>query len=454
MTEVELFGFDILSLINLQNLIAILIGSFAGLLLGSIPGLGSMILLAILLPFTFFLPPAPAILLMLSAYQAGEYGGSISSIIIGIPGTPSATATLLDGHPFAVNESPGKALSYSLQASFIGAIIGSLILIFFSAPVAAFALRWSSPEYFLIGVLGIIAVASLSSKDTIKSFISVILGLMAATVGLDIFSGLPRFTMGYRELLNGISMIALIIGVFGVPEILSMLTEKAIESISIGKENLKGALSWKERSSVAKPTILGALIGTGVGIFPGLGAGTSSWFGYALAKKISASPQTFGQGNPEGIVGPESANNGAVGGALLPLLTLGIPGSPAIAIILGAFIMQGIQPGPGVFNNEKALVYTILFGYFIAAFIMLLCGRLLTPVFARVVTIPNYILGPMVLLITSVGIFVSEGMVFNIWFALIFGLAFYFLLKLDYSAPAFVLAFVLGPIIEKTFADP
>lgn len=444
-------AFDWSIIFSLDNLLAIIIGSLAGLVLGAIPGMGSMILLAILLPFTYLLEPAAAVLLMMSAYQAGEYGGSISSVILGIPGTPSAAATVLDGHTYAQNKSPGRALAYSLQASLIGALLGSLVLIFFAGPLTDFALRWSAPEYFLVGVLGILAVATLSSKDKLKSMISMILGLMVATIGVDIFSGAPRFTIGFVEFLSGVSMIALIIGVFGIPEIIKMLIQKDIPIDKSNKDNFSGKLKLQERIRVLKKSLLGGTVGVGVGIFPGLGAGTASWFGYALAKKTSKNPETFGKGNPDGIIGPESANNGAVGGALLPLLALGIPGSPAIAIIAGAFIMQGITPGPGVFNNETDLVNAILFGYLIAAFVMFILGRFLTPVFARVISIPNIILAPSVLLITIIGIYISEGMIFNLWVALLIGLIAYILIKLDFSVPSFVLAFVLGPIIETNF---
>ncbi|MDW7668668.1 MAG: tripartite tricarboxylate transporter permease [Bacillota bacterium] len=439
-----------LLIFTVKNIFILIFGTLFGLVLGAIPGLGSMILLALLLPITYFLEPAAAILLMLSAYQGGEYGGSISSIILGIPGTPSASATVLDGYKLALNESPGVALAYSLQASFIGAIFGGLVLLLLSAPLASFALKWSAPEYFLVGVLGIIAVAALSSKDIVKSVISVLLGLMAATIGLDIFSGLERFTMGRIELIHGLSIISLIIGVFGIPEIFKMMTSDSLGQ-KLEYDNLSGKLNFNKRLKVMKPTILGAITGSIIGIFPGLGSGTSSWFGYALAKKTSKDPKSFGEGNPDGIVGPEAANNAAVGGALLPLLTLGIPGSPAIAIIMGAFIMQGIQPGPSVFSTEKVLVYTILIGFIVSSFIMLGVGRLLTPLFARVVIIPNHILAPIVLIITIIGIYVSEPLLINLWVALIIGVSAYYLVKIEYSAPSFVLAFVLGPIIEKNF---
>lgn len=447
----DIAGFDLSIIFNMNNLLAIIIGSFFGLLIGAIPGMGSMILLAILLPFTYLLEPATGILLLLSAYQSAEYGGSISSVILGIPGTPAAAATVIDGHQYAVKKSPGEALSISLQASLTGGIIGSLVLILFTVPLTNFALKWSAPEYFLVGVLGILAVAALSSKDKIKSVISVILGLMVATIGMDIFSGIPRYTMGSIDLLTGVSMVALIIGVFGIPEILKMFIEVEGGENQQQHKNLSGKLSWTRRLKSIKMSLIGGTIGTGIGIFPGLGAGTASWFGYAAAKKVSKDPSSFGKGNPDGIIGPESANNGAVGGALLPLLTLGIPGSPAIAIIAGAFIMQGITPGPTVFKSETALVNSILYGLLIATIIMFILGRLLTPIFARVIIIPNIILAPSILLLTFIGIYLSDGTIFNLWVALIVGLIAYALLKLDFSAPSFVLAFVLGPIIELNF---
>lgn len=448
---VDLLSFDFSTLFTLTNLFVIIIGSLIGLFFGAIPGLGAMVTVVLMLPISFMLPPLPAILLLLSIYQSSEYGGSISSIVLGIPGTSSNVATILDGHALAKNGYPGKALGYSLFSSTIGGLFGGLVLVFFAIPVAKFALTLSYPEYFLIALLGILAVASISSTDMIKSIISAILGLMAGTVGIDLITGQQRFTAGRMELMDGFDMIAIILGMFAFTEVATMIRENLGKKPSKENINVSTKLSFHEYKGVWKVTSISGMIGSIVGIFPGTGSGTASWFGYSAAKKISKNPEQFGKGSPEGIAGPESANNAAVGGAVLPLLTLGVPGSPTIAIIMGAFIIHGIIPGPHIFTENPELTYGILFGFLLTSVAMYISGRLFTPLFSRVLQIPIDLLIPMVLLISIIGVFASNFMFFEIWIALVVGIIAFYMRNLNYSLPAFVLAFVLGNILETNF---
>lgn len=446
----ELFGFDISIIFSLSNLMAILIGTFVGMLIGALPGLGAAIAIVLLLPLSYGMEPLASILMLLATYQAAEYGGSISSIMLGIPGTPAAAATLLDGNRLARKSSPGKALAYSLSASTIGGIFGGLVLIFFSLPLSKFALVISDPEFFLIGLLGLIAVAGLSSRDTIRSFISVVLGLMAGTVGQDLFTGENRFTLGQIELMDGISLVALLVGMFAFSELFKMVNEDLDTKYTVSKQNLKTNLTMNEFKSVIKPKFIGSTIGSVIGIFPGLGSATASWFAYSAAKRYSKKPETFGQGNPEGIAAPESANNATVGGALVPLLTLGIPGSPATAIIMGAFIIHGIQPGPKLFSTNVTLVNGIFYGFLLTTIAMFIVGKFITPVFARVIKVPNPILIPIVLVLSIIGIFVARNMFFDIWFGILIGILSFILVKLQFSLPSFILGFILCPIIEES----
>jgi putative tricarboxylic transport membrane protein len=310
--------------------------------------------------------------------------------------------------------------------------------------------RFSDPEFFLIGVLGLIAVAALSSADGIKSAISVLLGLMLGTVGLDVFTGAQRFTLGRLELMDGISMIALLTGMFALSEVLVMVSEDLHKRYSAGKTKVSTHLTWQEFKNTFRATMLGSAIGSVVGLFPGMGAGPASWFAYIQAKRNSKSPETFGKGNPDGIVAPEAANNAVVGGALVPLLALGIPGSPATAIVLGAFIIHGIEPGPNLFRGDTDLVYGIFYGFMLATVLMYIAGRLVTNLFARSLTIPNIYLIPIILILSIVGVFASQALHFNLWFALAIGVISFFLKKLHYSLPSFVLAFILSPIIEES----
>lgn len=447
----ELFNFDFASLFTLTNLLVIVLGSLIGLFFGAIPGLGAMVTVVLMLPISFMLPPLPAILLLLSIYQSSEYGGSISSIVLGIPGTSSNVATILDGHAMAKNGYPGKALGYSLFASTIGGLFGGLVLVFLAVPVAKFALTLSYPEYFLIALLGILAVASISSTDMTKSVMSAILGLMAGTVGLDLITGEQRFTAGRMELMEGFDMIPIILGMFALSEVATMIRENLRNKKKNKPIDASTKLTSKEYKPILKVTGIGGVIGSIVGVFPGTGSGTASWFGYSVAKKFSKKPEEFGKGSPEGIAGPESANNAAVGGAVLPLLTLGVPGSPTIAIIMGAFIIHGIVPGPHIFTENPELTYGILFGFLLTSVAMYISGRLFTPLFSRVLQIPIDLLIPSVLLISIIGVFAANYMFFEIWIALVVGIIAFFMRNLGYSLPAFVLAFVLGNILETNF---
>lgn len=446
----DVFSFDFSSLFTIQSLLCIALGTLYGLLIGALPGLGATVGIALILPVTFTLDPLPAILLLVAVYQAAEYGGSISSIVLGVPGTPAAVATLLDGVPLARKGSPGKALGYSLTASTIGGLFGGVMLMTLTIPLASVAVKFGDPEFFLIGVLGLILVGGLSSKDIPKSALSVLFGLMLSMVGIDAITGAARFTFGSLSLLDGFSMIAILIGMFALSEVLFMLSELGKRYVT-EKKNLKTHISWKEYKSVNKSVIKGSIIGSIVGVIPGLGAGPASWFAYTEVKRSSKNPESFGKGNPNGIAAPEASNNATVGGALIPLLTLGIPGSPATAVILGAFLIQGIQLGPKVFESDPNLIYGIFWGFLLVTIAMYFIGKYTTPLWSSMLTMPNYLLTPIILLITLVGVYASTTNIFDVWVALAIGVVAYFMKKLDFSLPSIILAFILGPIIETSY---
>ena len=443
-------GIDLSTIFSIQNLVAIFGGTFVGLLFGALPGLGVSIALVLLLPLTYNMAPVSGILLLLAAFQAAEYGGSISAITLGIPGTVAAAATCFDGNVLAKKSSPGKALAYSLVASTIGGLVGGLVLATLTKPIGRFALRLSDPEYFLIGIVGLLAVSGLSSKDRTKSLISAVLGLMASTVGVDVITGQMRFVFGRRELLDGFRLMGVMVGVFGISEMLSIVSEHLHTKYITDTRGLKTHLSWKELKSVAKPISLGSLIGVILGIIPGLGSSASTFLSYTTAKKISKHPEEFGQGSPEGIAAPEAANNATVGGALVPLLSLGIPGSSSAAIVVGAFIIHGIFPGPSLFKSDITLVNGILFGFILTTIVMFIVGKLTTPLFARILVIPNTVLAPLIWILAFTGVFADRGQFFDLWMALAFGIFSFIMKKLNYSMPTFVLSFILGSIIEQS----
>lgn len=443
-------NYDFTILFSLSILVAIIGGTLVGLIVGALPGLGATVAVVLLLPLTYTMDPLASILLLIAAYQGAEYGGSISSIVLGIPGTPAAVATVLDGNAMAKKGMADKALGYSLLSSTVGGIIGGLVLLFLSVPLAHLAVRFSDPEFFLIGIAGLIAVAALSSKSRIKSAISVALGLMVGTIGLDTFTGVLRFTFDRLELLEGVGMIALLTGLFAFSEIFFMISEALHVRYSSGEKKLSTGLTWGEFKGVFRSMISGSIIGSVVGLFPGMGAGPASWFAYIQAKKSSKFPERFGEGNPDGIAAPEAANNATVGGALVPLLALGIPGSPSTAIILGAFIVHGIQPGPNLFTNNGDLAQGLFYGFLLTTVAMYLAGRLVTNLFARALSVPNNYLIPVVLILSIVGIFAAKALFFDLWLALGVGVLAYFLKRLHYSLPSFILAFILSPIIEES----
>ncbi|WP_109474682.1 tripartite tricarboxylate transporter permease [Ornithinimicrobium cavernae] len=445
----DAFAFVATELLTVDVLLAIFFGSFVGMLIGALPGLGAVLAMVLMLPLTFTMDPMAGILLLLATYQGAEYGGSISAVVLGIPGTPAALVTVFDGAAMAREGNPGKALGYSLVASTVGGLVSGLLLLGLSVPIVQFALLLGDPEFFLIALIGLLAVGSLSSEDVVKSFIAVVLGLMAGTVGLDTITGEARFTLGRAELMEGLGLVALMAGMFGVAELLSLVSKKASgQAYVTSRKGLRTSLTWREIRSVGRSITLGSGIGSLVGVIPGMGAGPSSWFAYSAAKKWSKSPQTFGKGNPDGIAAPEAANNATVGGAMIPLLSLGIPGSPSVAIIMGAFIIHGLQPGPGLFEAEPTLVYGIIYGFLLTSVAMFIVGKLLTTGFARILTVSNAYLIPLVMVSIIVGTFASRYLFFDLWIALAAGVVTALAVKLRYSVAAFILAFILGPIAE------
>jgi putative tricarboxylic transport membrane protein len=447
----DFLQFDILSLFTWSNLFAMIIGAFIGMLIGAIPGMGAPLAIVLLLPLTYLMDPLASILLLLSTYQAAEYGGSISAVVLGVPGTPAALVTTMDGHALTKQNKPGKALAYSLYASFAGGIFGAFVLIFLSDSLVKISLLFTEPEYFWIALLGLFAVSTLSAKNFVKSLISAVLGLMVATIGMDGFTGAQRFTFGFIELMEGVGIIALLVGMFAITEILFMVNNDLKKKYRVDSNNLKTKLTFREFKDVLKPIGIGSVTGSIIGIFPGMGAGPAAWFSYSLAKGWSKKKDLFGKGNPEGITAPESANNAAVGGALIPLLALGIPGSTTIAIIGGAFIIHGLQPGPTLFKTEPDLVYGIIFGFLLTSIVMLLVGKFVTTLFARATTVPTPILIPVVLSLSIIGVYVSRSLHFDLWMALLIGVISYIFIKLNYSIATFILAYVLGPIVEESF---
>ncbi|MCI8518015.1 MAG: hypothetical protein HFG75_14295 [Hungatella sp.] len=446
-----IFGFNLLELFQPLNMVLCFAGVFIGLLVGALPGLGTTLAIALVLPFTWSLKPLTAILLLLCVYQGAEYGGSISSIILGIPGTAGAAATALDGNALAKQGKPSEAIRYSLAASTVGGLAGAAVMLFFTKPIGTFALGFSAPDYCMLGLIACIAVISMSSGSYVKGLISVIIGAMLSMVGTDVINGAVRFAYGRPELYDGVDTVCLIVAVFAIPELLSVICDNLNTRYVVSTQKEKVKIPLREFADNMKPAASGSLIGIVIGIFPGLGGGVAAWLSYMFTSRTSKNPESFGKGNPRGITAPESANNASVAGSMIPMLSMGIPGSSAAAIIGAAFTMQGIQVGPMLFNSDPHLVYGIFFGFFLSVIALYLLGRALTPFFSRILVIRNSILVPILLLLCLIGGFASKKLFLHLWIALILGILFFAMKRLSYPLAPVIIAFILGPIIEKNF---
>ncbi len=439
------------SILQPLNLVLCFLGCFLGLLIGALPGMGTTMAIALVLPFAYKLSPLTAILLLLCVYQGAEYGGSISAITLNIPGTAGASATVLDGHPMSKRGQAGQALRYSLVASTIGGLFGALVLAFLTEPIGRFSLIFSAPDLFMLGMIACFAVIMLATDNFLKGMIGIVFGLMLSTVGTDIFTGTPRYTYGLTGLYDGIYTISMICAVFAIPEMLDLVSSSLRTRYVSDAGNMKSHMGLKDYKRIAKPVACGSILGTVIGVFPALGGGVAAWMSYTFTKKTSKHPEEFGKGSPEGIAAPEAANNASVGGALIPLLALGIPGSTASAVIGAAFMMFGLQVGPALFSSSQELLNGIYYGFFISVIALYVLGRLLTPGFAKVVTVKNSILVPIILLFTILGIYAGDKDFLNLWVALGLGVLFFLFKKLDYPLAPMCIAFILGPVIEKNY---
>jgi putative tricarboxylic transport membrane protein len=434
-----------------SHLPAIFLGLFVGIFFGALPGLGMIVGITLLLPLSYNMDAVGAILMLLAVYQGAEYGGSISAIVLKIPGTAMAAPIMIDGVPMAEQQSPGKALAYSLYGSTFGGLFGAMVLILFAMPIAALALKLGDAEIFLLGLLGLIAVSGLAEAALIKSLIAVVLGLLVGTIGIDLMTGLPRLTMGLPELYDGPNLIAVVVGLFAVSEVLNMASARMDAAKTIDPKNMRTNLTLNEIRHTIKAMLTGSTVGVATGVLPGVGSTISSWLAYAAAKKIGHDKASFGRGAPEGIVAPDAANNATVGGALLPFLALGIPGSASIAIIAGAFVIHGVQPGPQLMRMDPQFIQDLFVGFVVTTVCMFFMGRFLTTLFARALTIPNSILAPTIAALSLCGVYISSSNFFDLWLAFGLGVATFFLRKLGYPIANFILALILAPIIEKSF---
>jgi len=435
--------------VQIQNIFASIFGVIFGLFIGSTPGLTISLGMVLLLPMTFKLPAVTAICLLLGLYASGMTGGSISAILLNIPGTPSASATAIDGYEMAKKGRAGEALGIAVVSSFFGGIFGLTCLVLVAPIIAKVALKFGAPELFALVLLGLTLICSFGQRSVIKGLISGVFGLIVMTVGLDPMMGTPRFTFGVVDLQAGISFLPAMIGLFAIPQILVGIAGN-VPIIAEYKSKITGVLpKIKDIAKLTKTMIVGSLVGTGIGAIPGAGGPIAVFLSYDYARKISKNSSKFGKGEPEGVAAPESANNAVAGGALIPMLTLGIPGDPITAILLGALMIQGLIPGPLLFQQTPQFVYSV-FWAFLVANIMNLCITLSTiKLWVRVLKVPERILLPIIATFCVVGTYALKNTFFDTGIMFCFGLVGYFMKKYGFPIVPMLLAIILGPNLEE-----
>jgi len=436
------------------NLMIVLLGVTAGLFIGAMPGLGSVNGVAIVLPLTFIVPPSSAIILLAAIYYGAMYGGAISSILLGIPGASTAVATTFDGRPMAQQGKAGLALIAAAVASFIGGTISVVLFTVFAAPLADLALAFGPAEEFALVLLAFTTFVGLGGDDVLKTVVMICLGLVLSTVGLDLISGQPRLIFFDQPgFYSGISFLVLAIGVYGIGEVLYTIeTSRTAPQVTPARVTFAEIRSGlRQVNRMWKTMSIGSFLGFFVGMLPAAGATPASLMAYGIAKSTSKNPESFGKGNIEGVAAPETANNAASTGSLLPMLTLGIPGSPTTALLLGGMVMWGLVPGPMLFIEQPDFVWGLISSLYTANFAAVLINIALIPVFVWALRMPFSVLCALVLVLCIVGGFAPSQKMHDVWLIAGFGIAGYLLRKADYPLAPLVLALVLGPLMEKSF---
>jgi putative tricarboxylic transport membrane protein len=432
------------------NLFWCFVGCFLGTVIGILPGLGPAATIALLLPVTYSMDPAGGIIMMAGIYYGAKYGGSTTSILLNIPGESSSVVTCIDGYQMARQGRAGAALGLAAIASFIAGTVGVVLLTVMAPPVAAFALSFSSPEYFALMCLGLALVVLLSGPSLLKGLLSLLVGLWLTSIGTDIFTAQSRFTFGQSVLLGGIDFMVVAIGVFAIAEVLTSLEGNEESQLLPVPQGLRNLLpSWQDLKDCRFAFVNGSVIGFLIGVLPGAGGTIASFLSYGVEKAFSKHPEKFGHGAPEGVAAPEGANNADTGGALVPLLTLGIPGGSSTAILLSALILWGVKPGPLMMQDSPDVFWGLVASMYIGNVMLLMLNLPLVPLFAQILRLPTYVLHSFIFGISIIGVYgVSERM-FDIALLAGFGLLGYAMTKLKYPTAPLILGFVLGDTMER-----
>jgi len=435
---------------NFESFFALASGIVIGVVAGAIPGMSATMAVALTLPFTFALQPITGILLLLGVYKGGIFGGSIPAILIKTPGTPASSATILDGYPMAENGQAGKALGMALYASCTADVISNMSLILFAGWLASFALSFGPPEFFTLILFSLTIIAGVSGDSLIKGLLAAVCGLLLATVGLDLVYGTNRFTFNDPNLMGGLNFIAVLIGLFAIPEILSYVWHPGG-----GKGTVRALgeqhVTFAEYRRSFRSIIRGSFIGVILGSIPGIGAAPAAFLSYSEARRRSPNKENFGKGEIEGVAASEAGNNGVCGATLIPLLALGVPGDVITAIVIGAFMVHGLQPGPMMFIANADIIYALFLGLIISSVLLLIVGSVAIRLFRYIVDVPRSVLMPSVLILCVFGVYAVNNNVFDI--IIMFGMGWlgYFMMRNNIPAAPFLIAFILGPLLEDNF---
>lgn len=431
-----------------MNLLFVFIGVTAGIVVGALPGLTATMGVALLIPFTFGMDPIRGLVMLIGLFTGGIYGACITSILIGIPGTPAGAATILDGYTMNRQGQAGKAMGMAVIASWFGGTIGALVMTFASPQIAKVALQFGPPEFFALAFFGLGIIITISGKSMLKGLIAGVFGLMLPLVGFDPLSGAPRFTFGSQELLGGITLIPVLIGLFGYSQVFRDIEKMQIlPTVKTVLTNLLPA--WSELRGVLGTMLKSSLIGTFIGSVPGTGTDIAAFVAYGEAKRSSKHPERFGTGILEGVAAPESGNNACAGGAMVPMLTLGVPGDAVTAVLMGALTIHNFQPGPMLFQDHPEVVYPIFAAMILAQTVMLIVGLGGAHLFAHLINIDRRILTPVIFLLCVVGSYSMRFSFFDVGVSLVIGVLAYFMNYYGYPGSPILLAVILGPMVEQ-----
>ncbi|MBQ2989812.1 MAG: tripartite tricarboxylate transporter permease [Clostridia bacterium] len=432
-----------------MNLLLTIFGTVVGVVIGCLPGLSGSMGIILLLPLTYTLEKSAALVMLCGIFCGSMFGGSVSAILLRTPGTPSATATLLDGYPLAQQGKAGKAIGVAAVGSFIGGIVSTICLIFIAPQLAKVALKFHSADYFALALFGISIMASSAGKNVVKGLMAGAIGLLISMVGTDPLVGAARFNFGSTKMMIGFPQLAVLIGVFAISEVFTQV-QGGKNVVEVKDQEVSDIFpSFREIRGFLLAAVVGALIGVFIGIVPGTGGAIAVFLAYNVAQKISRHPEQFGHGAFEGIAAPEAANNGTTGGALVPMLCLGIPGDTITSVMLGALTLIGVTPGPQLFVNSANIVYAIFAGMIVIQFVMLFFGVVFSKVAPKVLKVPVRYLMPIITVLCIVGAFCLANQVYHVAVAVAFGVIGYFMKKFGFPGAPLVLGVILGPIAEK-----